>query len=158
MFVLVRENSSLHWRQRRGPLTWGEGCYSKEHLKTSWHARDSHFVAELSGFLECLFDWTVWRQRTIVLMTLVILFVIYTSTCQETRKITRSFPINHALQKYQSFPISLPNATHTTITWCAVDTDISLWYSQRANFDDVFHNTQTSLARCVYVPSLLVPN
>ena len=34
-------------------------------------------------------------------MTLIILVVIYTSTCQETGKITRSFPINHALLKYQ---------------------------------------------------------
>ena len=43
-----------------GPLMWREGCYSKEHLKISWHAGDSHFVAVLSGFLECcltgLFD------------------------------------------------------------------------------------------------------
>ena len=86
---------AAYTEDREGALWCGEGAVIQ---KSTW--RNSHFVAVLSGSLSAV--WLDCLTRTVVLMTLVILVVIHTSTCRETRKITRSFPINHTLLKYQS--------------------------------------------------------
>ena len=55
MFVLVRENSSLHWRQRRGPLMWG-GLLFKRAPENILACEGHLFCSRVVRLLWVLFD------------------------------------------------------------------------------------------------------
>lgn len=80
---------------------------------------------------KCLCDWTFWRVRPIVLMTLVILLVIYTSTCQEAGKLHGVFSLITPRWNIDLFSIHyfvwcwLIQVFLTGRFWYVLDTDIS---------------------------------